>query len=370
MIDRGEAARRPLRAPMPRRTRRRWLIAAGVAACWVLLLGATGSVVAGTVILLLGAVVAAMCVAGLRALGVNGSHPWVQGLRSRPWRDGQEVFQLALRHLPEVFVITPGGSLLAPNDVEVRLSPRDFRSLREVMDLSLVDASATEAYAEAAVAHNARPARQAPPRVQVVEDPAVAPGRYRLRQASPLGTGSGSQAEADHPLVPVGAPAPGGAPAAGLPADAAPPAAAVDRRAPRAPGAAAGGWPHTHDGYTHGDPDAAPTVMPGQPTVAERRQPPVPLLRLVTGGSVAQTRESGARAGRGEVELALPMVPTISREHARFTFGDGRWWVENLGRNGLSLNGVPLTAQHPLCDGDSLRWGTGKDAPVSRVEIG
>ena len=36
------------------------------------------------------------------------------------------------------------------------------------------------------------------------------------------------------------------------------------------------------------------------------------------------------------MDLVLPQVPTVSREHARFTFTDGRWWVANLGRNGLS----------------------------------
>jgi pSer/pThr/pTyr-binding forkhead associated (FHA) protein len=96
----------------------------------------------------------------------------------------------------------------------------------------------------------------------------------------------------------------------------------------------------------------------------------VPLLTLVTGASVARTRMSGARAGRGAVDLVLPEVPTVSREHARFTFADGQWWVANLGRNGLTVNGVPVEAGHALRDGDAIGWGSGPDAPVSRVQIG
>jgi pSer/pThr/pTyr-binding forkhead associated (FHA) protein len=106
------------------------------------------------------------------------------------------------------------------------------------------------------------------------------------------------------------------------------------------------------------------------PTVMEPSRSLVPVLRLVTGGSVAETRMSGARAGRGAVELGLPEVPTVSREHARFTFSDGQWWIANLGMNGLTLNGTLLVGEHPLSTGDSIRWGTRPDALMSTVEIG
>lgn len=109
----------------------------------------------------------------------------------------------------------------------------------------------------------------------------------------------------------------------------------------------------------------------GQMTVAELVAPAVPVLALVTGDTVAQTRRSGARAGRGDVDLVLPPVATVSREHARFTYADGQWWVANLGRNGLTLNGTPLAGGgHPIHDGDSIRWGMRPDALVSRVKIG
>jgi pSer/pThr/pTyr-binding forkhead associated (FHA) protein len=102
----------------------------------------------------------------------------------------------------------------------------------------------------------------------------------------------------------------------------------------------------------------------------EQVRPAIPMLRLITGSSVAETVISGARAGRGAVELVLPDVPTVSREHARFTFSDGRWRVTSQGLNGLSLNGVPVTGEQPISDGDSIRWGMRPDAPLSRVEIG
>jgi hypothetical protein len=116
-------------------------------------------------------------------------------------------------------------------------------------------------------------------------------------------------------------------------------------------------------------PDPGLTVASGMATVMEESLPAIPVLRLVTGSSVAETTMSGARAGRGTVELALPDVPTVSREHARFTFSDGRWWITNLGMNGLTLNGAPVAGEQPLSDGDAIRWGSRPDALLSRVEI-
>jgi pSer/pThr/pTyr-binding forkhead associated (FHA) protein len=63
-------------------------------------------------------------------------------------------------------------------------------------------------------------------------------------------------------------------------------------------------------------------------------------------------------------------VRTVSREHATFTFSDGRWWITNQGRNGLTLNGAPVAGEQPVSDGDEIRWGANPDALLSRVEIG
>lgn len=339
MTDRGEARRRPPRAPMTARARRRRALAAGAAACWVLLVALTSSVVTGTVLGLLLAALGAAAVVGLRAMGIGAEHPWVRGMRSRPWRDGQDVLRLALRHLPEVFVITPGGALLAPNSVELRLNPRDAGSLREAVDPGLAEETATEVYRENVAARGARFARPGTGRVRIVADPSVPAGRYRLRHARTAG-GAPACPEEERGPVPAGGCGPAGAP---LP----------------------GGWPYARDGSTRGGPV---TGAGGQPTLAEREA--FPVLRLVTGGRVAQTQVSPSRAGRGDVELVLPGVGTVSREHARFTYEYGRWWVTNLGRNGLTLNGSPLTERCAVSDGDRIQWGKSAEAPLSRVEVG
>jgi hypothetical protein len=393
MSDRMEAPARPSRAPVPRgqmprmqppgaprRNRRRWAVAAAVTVCWVLLWSVTGSIVSGTLVLLFLAALGVVTVLALRALGVNRDHPWVRQIATRPWRDGQEVLQLALRHLPEVLVVTPSGALLAPTSVELLLNPRDYGSLGERMDIGLVEMSAAEVYEEQVAAHEARLAGPGPVEVSLISDPSVPEGRYQLRQGRPLGAGfqpaaaSGFQPAAASGFQPV-------PPGAGyMPPDLQ--AARSDSQVgvyPAGAGFGTGhgtGWPFAHDGRTTSVPVPDPTGTAatvgggGLATVAEPARSTIPTLRLITGGRVCETRMSGARAGRGAVELSLPDVPTVSREHARFTYSDGRWWGANLGMNGMMLNGTPVAGEQPLHDGDMIRWGTNEQAPVSRVGIG
>jgi len=327
------------------RSRKRWAAAGGVAACWVVLEVVTGSAVSATVLLVAIAGLGAACVAGLRAMGVTRDHPWIQRMASRPWRDGQDVLRVAMRHLPDVFVITPSGSLLAPNVVELQLNPDDLYSLTERMELGVVSTSVTEVYEEQVAAHGARFARPGGADVYVVADDTLPPGRYRLRQGLPVSAGAQQDqaAQQDQPAQP---------------------------EAWQAEFAYAGGWPAEAETGAQPWQEPAPTVADRRVTVMESAVVRVPVLRLVTGSSVAETSMSGARAGRGHVELALPDVPTVSREHARFTFGDGRWWVTNRGTNGLTLNGEPVEGEQPLSDGDEIRWGRRPDALLSRVEIG
>jgi FHA domain len=391
MSDRMEAPPRPSRAPVPRsqmprmqppgaprRNRRRWAAAAAVTVCWVVLWTATGSLVGGTLVLLFLAALGVVTVLALRALGVTRDHPWVRQIATRPWRDGQEVLQLALRHLPEVFVVTPSGALLAPSSVELRLNPRDVASLGERMDIGLVETSAAEVYDEQVAAHQARLAGPGPVEVSLISDPSVPEGRYQLRQGRPLGAAgpAGSPAAAPSGFQ---AAVPGFQPAmSGF--EQAPP---VPGYLGTGPGAGSGtGWPFARDGWTASAPAGAadaPTAATaatassaggGLATVAEPARSMIPALRLITGGQACETRVSGARAGRGAVELSLPDVPTVSREHARFTYSDGRWWVANLGMNGMTLNGAPAAGEQPLHDGDVIRWGTNEQAPASRVQIG
>ena len=342
MTEGNQAARRRARAPLRQRSRRRWAIAGGVAACWVVLEVVTGSVVSATVVLVAIGGLGVASVGGLRALGITRDHPWLRQLASRPWRDGHDVLKVAMRHLAEVFVVTPSGSLIAPNVVELQLNPDDFVSLCEQMEPGVISASLTEVYVEQVAAHGARFAGSGRADVHVIAVGSVPPGRYRLRQGDPVSV----DAQPDLPYAWYGDMAPGFEYDAPQPAYAGPGSSQV--------------WP---------GPDSGLTVAGGMATIMEGSLAPVPVLRLVTGSSVAETTMSGARAGRGPVELVLPHVPTVSREHARFTFSDGRWWITNQGRNGLTLNGAPVAGEHPISDGDAIRWGTRPDALLSRVEI-
>ena len=331
------AARRPARAPLPRRSRRRWAVAGGLAACWLVLDVVEGSAVSATVVLIVIAALVAAGVVGLRTLGITRDHPWLQRMASRPWRDGQDVLKVAMRHLADVFVVTPSGALLAPNIVEMQLNPDDLDSLCERMDPGVISASMTEVYHEQVIAYGARLAGAGRVEVYVTAAGSVPPGRYRLRHPDPVSI----DAQPDHY-----------AKAAPQWAYAAPPDASAQ------------------SGLASGKPDLDLTIGGGMVTMMEPAPEPIPVLRLVTGSSAAETRMSGARAGRGPVELVLPDVLTVSREHATFTFSEGRWWITNQGRNGLTLNGAPVTGEQPLSDGDTIRWGAGRDAPLSRVTIG
>jgi hypothetical protein len=275
MTEGREAARRPVRTPLRQRSRRRWAVIGGVAACWVVLEVVTGSAVSATVLLVVLAGLGAAAVGGLRASGITRDHPWIRRLAARPWRDGQDVLKVAMRHLSDVFVVTPP------------------------------------------------------------------PGRYRLRQGDVMSVDA--QPDMPDPWY----------------ADVAPEFAhATPQHGYARPGSRV--WQ---------GPDSGLTVAGGMATIMEESLASVPVLRLVTGSSVAETTVSGTRAGRGSVELVLPDVPTVSREHARFTFSDGRWWITNLGRNGLTLNGAPVAGEQPLSDGDAIRWrlsGDGSAFPLVR----
>ena len=340
--DRGTDGRNAARAPFPRRSRRRWSLAGGVVAAWLVLYLIAGSAFSATLLLVGLAAAAAIAVIFLRSMGVTRDHPWIRQLASRPWRDGQDVLRVAMNHLPDVFVIAPSGALFAPNIVEIQMNPEDIASLCDRMELSVITASASEFYEEQVARCRARLATPDRAEVYVVPDRAIPRGSYRLQQG--------------HPAT-----------------------AAAQREfayaAPRYAGADADfeEWEWREPSLDLTTVDARQVVNAGADvgtaTVREETVPPVPVLRLVTGDQVAQTRMPGAEAGRGEVELTLPNVATISRKHARFAFSDGRWWVTNLGLNGLTVNGAAAETELPLSDGDTIRWGSRADAVVSRVEI-
>ena len=321
MSDRMEAPPRPSRAPVPRsqmprmqppgaprRNRRRWALAAAVTVCWVVLWTMTGSLVGGTLVLLFLAGLGVVTVLALRALGVTRDHPWVRQIATRPWRDGQEVLQLALRHLPEVFVVTPSGALLAPTAVELRLNPRDFGSLGERMDIGLVETSAAEVYGEQVAAHEARLAGPGPVEVSLISDPSVPEGRYQLRQGRPLGAPGPSGFQQAPPArsssrlprlgVPAGSPRLAGS-------SRLPPAPGTGRRtpprrvpAPRwAPTRLEPGWMPTRPGLAWMPTRPGPGWMPIRPGLAWA---PVP-----------------RRAGRSPVTAGLPRHRRGTRTRSR-----------------------------------------------------
>jgi hypothetical protein len=337
--DRGLDGRKPARAPFPSRSRRRWAVAGGCVAAWLVLYLIAGSVISATLLMVALAATAAIAVVFLRSMGVTRDHPWIRQLASRPWRDGQDVMRVAMNHLPDVFVVAPSGAVFAPNVVEIQLNPEDLASLCDRIELSVVTASVTEFYEEQVAKYRARFATPERAEVYVLADEWIPKGRYRLRQGHPAT--AAAQREFAYAV-------------------------------PQYSDASADpdGWGWSEPGPDLTIVDAHTVVDSGTNTVMEKTAPPVPVLRLITGDMVAQTQMTGVEAGRGPVDLMLPNVSTISRKHARFAFSEGRWWVTNLGMNGITVNGAPAETEHPLSDGDTIRWGSRPDAVASRVEIG
>jgi hypothetical protein len=341
---------RPPRPPVPPRTRRARATAVTAACGFLLLLMATRSLVLSLTMTLLLAAAGAIAFLAVRSWGVTASHPWVRGMASRPWRTGQEVWQLALRHLPETFIIAPDGSRLAPDRVELRMNPEDFADLTGSIDVDVLAASSSDVYRTLIAEHGARYGGTEGLTVVLVDDPDVARGRYRLRP------------RAVSALVMAG-------PQAAGPQAAGPQAAGPQVPAPQVPAPAASSFSWAEatgrtDSHTVGR-----TLASEHDTMTS--PPAVPLLRLVTRDAVTETRRPGALAGRGtSAELRLPDDLTVSRVHAEFCYADGRWHVANRGRNGLRLNGSPVSGQQALADGDVIRWGHQDDAVTSLVQIG
>jgi hypothetical protein len=295
------------------------------AACgWLVLLMATRSLVLSLVMMLVLALAVVIAVLAVRSWGVTASHPWVRSMVSRPWRTGQEVWQLALKHLPETFIIAPDGSRLAADRVELRMNPEDFLDLTGSIDVEVLAASSSEVYRTLIAEHGARWSGADGMSVVLIDDPDVARGRYRLR----------------------------------------PRASMLAMAGPPAPPSSSFSW-----GEATG-PTAGHTVETEHETMSG---PPaaVPCLRLLTRDAVTETRAPGALAGRGTAaQLRLPDDLTVSRVHAEFTFASGQWVIANRGRNGLRVNDRPVSGQQAVADGDVIHWGQQPGALTSLVQIG
>jgi len=112
--------------------------------------------------------IGAIVVAGLRGMGVTRDHPWLRRMAARPWRDGQDVLNVAMHHLSDVFIVTPSGSLIAPDVVELQMNPGDLASLGELMGLDVVSTSLTDVYAAHVTKSGARFAGTWEPEVYIV----------------------------------------------------------------------------------------------------------------------------------------------------------------------------------------------------------
>lgn len=302
---------------------KRYTVAAASAGAWLAVFTAAGSVLLARFLLL---VLAALVVAvAMTTWPVSSTRRlWPRRLAERPWRDGRAVLNLALRHMQEVFVSTPGKVLLAPSAVELQMNPDDLTSLTSRIEINLVNSIAQEHYQAAIVANAARVVNGAPVMVSITGNPAVPAGRYRLRR---------------------------------------------DQKAALRPTGRS--LLHGHDGLTLHELARAMPVRTDLTMSGTGNPTGNPLLRLVTNGSVAETRISGARAGRGHaVELRLPEEITVSRVHAEFIFAEGQWWIISKGLNGLVLNGTALAGEQMVQPGDVIHWGRQEGALASRVEIG
>jgi hypothetical protein len=348
---RARDAHRMAGRPFQGRSRKRWAAAGAAAALLLFLYVVTGSVIASLVVLVALGLLTAVCAAALRSLGISWDHPVVRSLGTRPWRDGREVLTLALKHLPEVFLITPSGSLLAPNAIELCMNPADVESLADRIDLEIVNESAAEAYADVIAQSGARVRAGQPIEVAVVSDATVGQGRYVLRQRRQRSMAM--DPAGDWPVAAGQVPGPAlgaGRARAGI---ARVRAALTGERAqlPATEAMTAGAM--------------LTDAEPARPLLA-----PNPMLRLTTGDSVTQTRVSGARAGRGRgTELMLPDEPTLSRVHARFSCAGGQWRITAVGRNGVLVNDVEPAGEQVIRDGDVIQWGRQENSPRSWVEI-
>jgi hypothetical protein len=93
--------------------------------------------------------------------------------------------------------------------------------------------------------------------------------------------------------------------------------------------------------------------------------PPVGSAFLLRGqhplveGSSLQVRGVSAVVGRGQDCQAQINVASVSRHHARFTFIQGKWYIEDLGSSsGTFLNGTPVKGQVPVPAGSIIMFGS------------
>ncbi|MEE9513617.1 MAG: FHA domain-containing protein [Anaerolineales bacterium] len=92
---------------------------------------------------------------------------------------------------------------------------------------------------------------------------------------------------------------------------------------------------------------------------SETRNPPAVLV--LADGSDVEGRHSlfdNNRIGRAADNSLVLHDETASAHHARLSFQDGQWWLEDLGsRNGTAVNGIPLEGPLVVTYGDQIAFG-------------
>ena len=92
---------------------------------------------------------------------------------------------------------------------------------------------------------------------------------------------------------------------------------------------------------------------------SEVHNPPADLV--LADGSDIEVRHSliaNNRIGRAADNSLVLDDDMASAHHARLSFQDGQWWLEDLGsRNGTAVNGLPLEGPLVVTYGDQIAFG-------------
>lgn len=79
------------------------------------------------------------------------------------------------------------------------------------------------------------------------------------------------------------------------------------------------------------------------------------------------------RIGRAADNTLVLQDETASAHHARLSFHEGQWWLEDLGsRNGTTVNGIALEGPLVLTYGDQIAFGRVEfrmEAPVIEEDL-
>jgi hypothetical protein len=86
-----------------------------------------------------------------------------------------------------------------------------------------------------------------------------------------------------------------------------------------------------------------------------------PAVLVLADGSNDDIRHSliaNNRIGRAADNSLVLQDETASAHHARLSFHEGQWWLEDLGsRNGTAVNGIALEGPLVLTYGDQIAFG-------------